>query len=201
MYQPFPPERNEAELEQNLQMLREQREILQKEMGQLQSSVQSLAVDAERIPELEEEAERLSMELANAEREHRLLEAALQYLKEARDRFSARYLEKLQRSFLHYQKCLDPENGWEPVLDVKLQVKIPGGGAVRELEYFSAGEQDLIRIAERFAIVDALYEEEQPVLILDDPFVTLDTGRYARAVKFLEEMSEKRQMIYFTCRE
>ena len=79
-------------------------------------------------------------------------------------------------------------------------MKIPKGGASRELAYFSAGEQDLIRIAERFAVVDALYEKEQPVLILDDPFVNLDPERYERALAFIEEMSQRRQMIYFTCR-
>ena len=79
-------------------------------------------------------------------------------------------------------------------------MKIPKGGAARELAYFSAGEQDLIRIVERFAVVDALYEKEQPVLILDDPFVNLDPERYERALAFIKEMSKRRQMIYFTCR-
>ena len=80
-------------------------------------------------------------------------------------------------------------------------MRIPEAGASRELAYFSAGEQDLIQIAERFAIVDAIYEREQPVLILDDPFVNLDRERQERALRFLEERAEKWQMIYFTCRE
>ena len=188
-------------LEQGLQGLRERREATQKEITRMQDQLQMLSEEAERIPELEEEAERLRLEQEAAEREHRLLGQTLQYLKEARDRFSARYLERLQRSFRAYFKQLRPEGGAEPVLDVKLQVRIPEAGASRELAYFSAGEQDLIRIAERFAIVDAIYEREQPVLILDDPFVNLDRERQERALRFLEERAEKWQMIYFTCRE
>ena len=200
MHQPSVSVQEKADLERKLRMLQEQRKTLQKEIGHIQNQIQNLSGEAERIPELEEETERLKGELEASEREHRLLGTTLQYLKEARNRFSSRYLECLQQNFLHYLKALDPEGESEPILDVKLQVKIPKGGAARDLAYFSSGEQDLIRIAERFAVVDALYEKEQPVLILDDPFVNLDTERYERALAFIEEMSQRRQMIYFTCR-
>ena len=85
-------------------------------------------------------------------------------------------------------------------MDVKLKLKIREAGASRDLDYFSAGWQDLFQIAERLSVVDALYKNEQPVLILDDPFVNLDTAKYKRAMELLEALSEKRQMIYFTCR-
>ena len=200
MHQPSVTVQEKADLERKLRMMQEQRKTLQKEIGHIQNQIQNLSGEAERIPELEKETERLKGELEASEREHRLLGTTLQYLKEARNRFSSRYLECLQQNFLHYLKALDPEGESEPILDVKLQVKIPKGGAARELAYFSAGEQDLIRIAERFAVVDALYEKEQPVLILDDPFVNLDPERYERALAFIKEMSKRRQMIYFTCR-
>ena len=85
-------------------------------------------------------------------------------------------------------------------MDVKLKLKIREAGASRDLDYFSAGWQDLFQIAERLSVVDALYKNEQPILILDDPFVNLDTAKYKRAMELLEALSEKRQMIYFTCR-
>lgn len=67
------------------------------------------------------------------------------------------------------------------------------------MEYQSAGQQDLFHFAERLAILDVLYKEEQPPLILDDPFVNLDTAKQQRAVDILKQLSEKRQVIYFTC--
>ena len=62
-------------------------------------------------------------------------------------------------------------------MDVKLKLKIREAGASRDLDYFSAGWQDLFQIAERLSVVDALYKNEQPILILDDPFVNLDVER------------------------
>jgi len=85
-------------------------------------------------------------------------------------------------------------------VDVKLNVRVREAGAARDLEALSAGWQDLLQIAERFSIIDSLFRGEQPVLILDDPFVNLDDEKRAKAMELLEEMAEKRQMIYFTCR-
>lgn len=189
-----------AELQQELEKFRSIRESLVKELRDMHNQVRILEENAEQIPELEEEEERILGELENAVGEYGLLEKTVKYLKTARDQFSTRYLKELQQGLLHYMEILEPKQDAQVALDVRLKVKIQEAGAFRDLEYFSAGWQDLIQIAERFSVVDALYKEEQPVLILDDSFVNLDTEKQKRAMGLLEKMAEKRQMIYFTCR-
>ena len=49
------------------------------------------------------------------------------------------------------------------------------------------------------ALVDAMYQEEEPVLIMDDPFVSLDDRKVSACRNFLEKLGEKYQIIYFTC--
>lgn len=197
---PEKPEEETEELERKLDGLRTERENLMKDLRDAYHEIRGMEEKAERIPELEREEERLSLELEAAIREHGLLEKTLKYLKAAKEQFSTRYLAELQQGFLYYLKLLEPEQATAPYLDVKLKLRIQEAGASRELEYFSAGWQDLFYIAERFSILDALYKEEQPVIILDDPFVNLDTKKQKRAMELLEKMSEKRQIIYFTCR-
>lgn len=194
------PKREIAELQQELEKFRSIRERLVKELRDMHNQVRILEENAEQIPELEEEEERILGELENAVGEYGLLEKTVKYLKTARDQFSTQYLKELQQGLLHYMEILEPKQDAEVSLDVRLKVKIQEAGAFRDLEYFSAGWQDLIQIAERFSVVDALYKEEQPVLILDDSFVNLDTEKQKRAMGLLEKMAEKRQMIYFTCR-
>lgn len=194
------PQRDLAELQQELEQLRGNRENLVKELRDDHHQIRALEEEAEQIPELKEEEERLSQKLDAAVREYELLGKTLKYLKTAREQFSARYLKELQEGLLYYLEFLEPEQKQTPFLDVKLKLKIQEAGAFRELESFSAGWQDLFQIAERFSIIDALYKGEQPVLILDDPFVNLDSGKQKRAMDLLEKMAEKRQMIYFTCR-
>ena len=65
--------------------------------------------------------------------------------------------------------------------------------------YLSLGNRDLIGICMRLALVEAMYEEQKPFLILDDPFVNLDENRTKGAMRFLTEIAKEYQVIYFTC--
>lgn len=195
------PAKELSELQEELQRYRREQESLVQEQSQLENRVRFLNEEAERIPELEEESERLEQKIEAGAREHDLLEKTIRYLKAAREQFSTRYLKELQQGLEKYLTELEPEQDSIPALDVKLKVKMQEAGASRDLEYFSAGWQDMVQIAERFAIVEALYEEEQPVLILDDPFVNLDTKKQRRAMDMLERLAGKWQMVYFTCHE
>lgn len=193
------PDREHQEIERELKMCLGQKDTLLREQRDIQNQIRMLEESAGQIPELEEEEERLSGEMEQAVREHALLEKTLKYLKTARDQFSSRYLKELQQGLIHYLDILEPQYGSEPAVDVKLKVKVKEAGALRDLEYLSAGCQDMLQIAERLAIVDALYKEEQPILILDDPFVNLDQKKRRRAEELLGQMAGDRQLIYFTC--
>lgn len=193
------PDKEPEELQGELKKYRSMREAVLKEQRDLFHQMKLLEEQAERIPELEEEEERITQKLEEAVREYGILEKTLKYLKAAREQFSTRYLKELKKGLVHYLELLEPEEKVVPSLDVKLKLKVQEAGALRETGYFSAGWQDLFQIAERFAIVDVLYKEEQPVLVLDDPFVNLDAEKKERAVGLLKQLSEKRQIIYFSC--
>ncbi|MCD8097791.1 MAG: AAA family ATPase [Lachnospiraceae bacterium] len=195
------PERELADILSELQACRDRRDGLLKEERDLQHQLRRLREQAERITELAEEEERLSQEIAAGEREYGLLEKTLKYLKAAKEQFATRYLKELQQGLEYYRKQIEPGVETEALLDVKLKVKAQEAGALRETDYLSTGQQDLLAIAERLAIVDALCEGEQPVLILDDPFVNLDEEKQERAFALLQKLSEKRQMLYFSCRK
>ncbi len=193
------PQRQPDELRYEIRQAQERLSQLQKERGHLEHRLDVLKTEVERIPELEEEMARVAQKIQEGKKEHALLEKTLKYLKTAREQFQSRYLQELQEGLEKYQRFLEPD-GKEAMLDVKLKVRVREGGAARDLDYMSVGWQDLLKIAERFAIVDALYKEEQPVLILDDPFVNLDEKKRGRAMELLQEQAGRRQMIYFTCR-
>jgi len=195
------PEREQLEIRQEIEKCRLERERLQREQSGIWNQIQLLNAEAERIPELMEDAERIGIALKDGRKEYELLEKTVKYLKDARNQFSTRYLGELKEGFCRYLKIMEPEQKAEPSLDVKLKVKMMEAGAARDLEYLSAGWQDLVQIAERLAIVDVLFgqneRDEMPFLVLDDPFVNLDSGKQKRAIELLEKLSEKWQMIYF----
>ena len=87
----------------------------------------------------------------------------------------------------------------EFMMDNELSVQLNRYGRAVEKEFFSAGYQNLIDIATRFALIDALYTDEKPAVILDDPFVNLDETKLQNALVLLEKLATERQIIYLTC--
>ena len=60
-------------------------------------------------------------------------------------------------------------------------------------------QTDLVMLCMRLSLVDALFREVKPFVILDDPFINLDDRRTAEALKLIRELSKDRQIIYLTC--
>ena len=51
----------------------------------------------------------------------------------------------------------------------------------------------------RLSLVDALFGDEKPFFILDDPFVNLDDEHTKRALEMLDKIAEDHQVVYLVC--
>lgn len=198
---PLGPEPDIRAQEQELEASESRLKQLMEEQEEIRYQLRGLQEQAERLPELQEKEIRLSEEIGEADREHRILKETVQYLKKAREQFSVRYLNGLQSGLRGYMAELEPDREPEITLDVSLRIRQQEAGAWRNLECQSAGRQDLLLFAERMAMMDVLYKKERPPLILDDPFVSLDTARQQRAMNILRKLARTGQMILFTCHD
>ncbi|MGZ6274065.1 MAG: ATP-binding protein [Candidatus Limnocylindrales bacterium] len=63
----------------------------------------------------------------------------------------------------------------------------------------SKGTVDQVFLAARIGLVRLVTQNRRPPLILDDPFVTFDDTRAARAALLLRELSSDFQVIYLAC--
>lgn len=195
-------------------------EALQQEQDSLDTAIaganQNIAQDRETLHSMSEELEKfeeaqvkkqqLEEEMEAAEKKVWLLNQTYASLQEAKDRFLAKYMEPLQQGLEKYMKRIDlnrPEElqSTKVTLDMDLAVRLTFGGTSRNGEYLSTGYQNLAAFCSRLALLDVLYEKEQPVLILDDPFTNLDAGKISEALRLLREIAGERQVIYFTCHE
>ena len=129
-----------------------------------------------------------------------ILEKTKKYLETAKDQFSSHYLNNMKQSFM---KNLELINGSQidVNLDVKLNAQINEQGSNKQINYFSTGYKDLIYICMRLSLIDCLFEEEKPFIILDDPFVNLDESKIKNATNLLNQLSKEYQIIYFICHE
>ena len=62
----------------------------------------------------------------------------------------------------------------------------------------SQGTLDVVYLAARIGLVRLVTGDRRPPILLDDPFVTLDDARAARALELLRDLSTDFQVIYLT---
>lgn len=173
------------ELENSLRDARQQRRYLQESV--------------ERIPAWEDKLSGLEDELREAERKCALADRTIALLEQAKDSLANSYVTKIEEGFRRYAETLLPGDLSNVLVDKDLKLRIDARGAARETESFSAGLSDCISLCMRLSLVDALFGEETPFLILDDPFVNLDDEHTKRALEMLHGVAEDHQILYLVC--
>lgn len=116
----------------------------------------------------------------------------------ARDSMTSRYLDSTKRGFEKYLMLIDEAIG-EFTIDTSFTVMKTDLGKARQAEAYSRGTRDMHSLAMRFALIDALYTEETPPIILDDPFIAFDDKHIEKASQVLRKLARDRQIFYFAC--
>lgn len=168
-------------------------------LSNLKSRIRTMQNETDTLPEIEDEIERLDKEKREGIRKADLLDKTIDFLSTARDSLSMNYLGDIKKHFVHYVKQLSEETGDTVFVDKNLDVTLERGGVARNLDNFSAGYYDIIMLCMRFALVDALFPETKPFIILDDPFVNLDDNNTEKAINLLKKLGEDRQIVYLVC--
>lgn len=159
----------------------------------------NLRAETDKIPALRDELEQWQQKKTEDQKKAQLLDETMEYLQKAKDSLSTRYLTPLRTGFAGYLSRLAGEEPGGVLVTPELQVQLERMGQCRELAYFSTGQADLVMLCMRFALVDALFADTKPFVILDDPFVNLDDERTKKALQLLRELSRDRQIIYLVC--
>jgi len=117
----------------------------------------------------------------------------------AKEALTARYAEPIMERFCRYFALITGDVKKSFHMDANTNVTVDELGKQREVNTLSTGYRDLVGICLRVALVDVMYENEVPILIMDDPFINLDDEKLLAGSVFLREVAEKYQIIYFTC--
>ena len=182
--------------------MRQRRDELSERERNLTIALARLYGETEQIPELEEAVARLKEEAEDASDRYRLLKLTCDYLKEAREALSTRYLAKTRESFGKYLSLLTGGEAPQAEVNAEFGVTVMDGGMTRQWESYSRGWRDVLQFCVRLSLVDALFENgEKPFLLLDDPFTNLDGKRISFAKELLSRLSSEFQTLYLVCHE
>lgn len=169
--------------------------------AQARARVEQNAVDAEEVAGHAERAAHWAEQLAALRRRARVYDATLRALDNAERatiRTATRYLEKrmvvdLERVTAGRYRRVRVDDQ-----DLGLRVYAPERGDWVDVSTLSQGTLDTVYLTARIGLVRLVTGDRRPPLIMDDPFVTLDDERAARALELLRDVSSDFQVIYLT---
>ena len=136
---------------------------------------------------------------AAARQKYDALIKARELLRKAKENMTARYVAPVYNAFGRYYSLLSGLSADSYRIDADINVTVDELGHQREIKALSAGFRDMAGICLRLGLADAMYRDEKPMLIMDDPFTNLDDDKVSASDSLLRDVSERYQVIYFTC--
>ena len=153
------------------------------------------------LPQLESERVSLIEKVVALQKEYELYNKTFKLLEVANEELKKKYRKPLEDRLNKYVSKITGSDKGKISVDVDLNVFVEDGGELKESAYFSQGFKNLFSICERFALIDMLFEDEKPFIILDDPFTNLDKEKIVEALSLVKEFAKDYQIIYFSCHE
>jgi hypothetical protein len=135
--------------------------------------------------------------MEQAKYDHVLL--ARQKLSAAKETMTAKYADPILKGFGTYYSMLSGREADAFHIDANTNVTVDELGKQRDVISLSSGYRDMIGLCLRVSLVDAMYREEKPMIIMDDPFANLDDEKIRAGKEFVEKLAETYQILYFTC--
>ena len=191
------PEKSADDLRSELSVVADKITEKNTEIASYRKIITDNLADTERKEDIESEIDALIQEKEDKTAEHKILTKILELLSQAKERLDANYSDPMKEGFAKYVKMLG--GNVKLVIDTDLKVSVDEAGMLHESDFLSAGYKDIVNFCSRMALIDALFTDEVPPVILDDPFVNLDDDKIPRALQLVKDMSKEKQILYFAC--
>ncbi len=163
-----------------------------KTLESLQSEYDAWQEEGIRLEQLQELQEK-------EQKKYQYLKKVQEKLCAAKESITSKYSAPILKAFGNYYSMITGEKTEVFHLDANTTITVDEFGKQRQVNTLSTGYRDLIGICLRVALVDAMYENEAPILIFDDPFTHLDDEKMKSATIFMENVARHYQILYFTC--
>lgn len=152
-----------------------------------------------KLEEVKQQIKSSKEEKARLEQRAEILLKTKSYLLEAKSSYTVHFMDSVSGVFHQYLQAFDEDLAEKVHMDTAYGIEILENGVHRHLDYYSSGTKTVIWFCERMAFAEQIFHENRPIMILDDPFVSLDSRMRKKAFGILEELSKEFQVIYLSC--
>lgn len=188
-------------IEQDEENLRIQRESKAAELSTKEKEIEQ---NEERISKRESIQDAINDNLdkiKDYEEKVEIAKLAADALKSAHSEIEDKFINPIKDSFVSYAKKIYEKIGTNINMNYDYVVTYNVKGQEKESKDLSDGERTIMMLALRFAVLDSMYQNHDSLIILDDPFESLDPDKLGKAKALIKELSNEWQIIYFTCHE
>ena len=192
------------------QRAREAFEQLRERIGTDERQARDLSVElralgqtglAEDLERAEGECDIARRDLERTQRDAKAWKLLLETLRDAEHEAKETFLEPVRQRLHPYLGILFPDSDLR--LDDALEIDaLQRSGVAEPFASLSIGAREQLAVLTRLALADLLREKEQPaLLILDDPLVNSDDGRFRAMALALRKAAAGMQIVVLTCHE
>lgn len=191
-----------VELERKVQSLEAEQAELEKQERRCEVIIEQARFNIEDQIKLEEELEILREALKREERKVRVYTLAREFISRARTEVLSSTEEALEKEIQKYLSVFTNDKYKQVRRVNKEALEFWVYSDEKEdwvkPEELSGGVIDEFYLAFRLALVESIFGDKKPPLILDDPFVNFDSVRLANTLNFFKTLASNYQIIIFT---
>ena len=179
--------------------LNEQLSRAQDDKNFLLTEIKNDESEVEKLEDLKNEREVAKEKLEEYKAKHALLLKTVESLKQADRNLKDKYVKPIKDQFVYYSALLEKALGEKITMDANFEIRYVQDGRERSEKHLSSGQRSICALCFRLALIDNMYADEKPFLILDDPFASLDEVHIEKVKILLSELSKKLQIVYLVC--
>ncbi len=194
------PKRSRAEAERELAFTQSRLNALHSAVTELEKKCASLEAGSESPALLAAKLEVTERRLDEANAQYKALTLAMEVLEEACNYMKSTVSPKLAELTSEYLSMASGGKYDSVSLTANLEMTYDDNGMEHNADHLSDGARDTAYISMRFALVELLYDDNRPFVILDDSFCHLDDNRLNQMLKLISGLSESQQIFIFSCR-
>lgn len=172
-----------------------------KALGLLDSQIADCEAALESLPEKRVKKEQLERIIERDTRTVKILSAAKELLSSAHQKLCDKYIAPVKESFVKYSDGIQKALGEKLVMTADFEVSFEFAGEIKSRKHLSAGQLAVCGLCLRLALLENIFKDEKPFVIMDDPFLGLDKQNMQNTAKAVKELTGNVQIIYFCCHD
>lgn len=124
---------------------------------------------------------------------------AKMFMESADENLKNKFIMPIQNKYVEYARQINPLLADNISMNYDFEINFDINGKYKNYLQLSLGEKACLGLCLRFAIIDNIYKDDKPIIILDDPFVNLDEDNLQKAKDVLVKLSSNTQVLYLCC--